>query len=211
MVPSGTTPNRPQRPLRPDGQQHHFLVTMSSFVRDPSHLSRYLATLRQQRGLRPAQLAARLGATNVSKVGSLIRSFELGEPLSDHWLQKLIGELQPDPAELRRCVELDQAEDERRIEEARLAWEDWANEPIDPFLSVRFMPGVGRTIPVPTCYLESREDAEAWAGAEMKRLRGLKGILTWSRRERTLYDPDLPMPRRSSLMFEADNPQPGCS
>ncbi len=184
---------------------------MSSTSRRSSHLSRYLSALRQQRGLRPAQLAARLGASNVSKVGSLIRSFELGEPLRDHWLQKLIGELQPDPVELRRCVELDQAEDERRMEEARLAWETRANEPINPFLSVRFMPGIGRAIPVPTCHLESREDAEAWAGAEIQRFRGLRGILTWSRRERTIYDPDLPMPRRSSLMSEADHPQPGCS
>jgi len=66
---------------------------MSSGVRSSSHLSRHLATLRQQRGLRPAQLAARLGASNLSKVGSLIRAFELGEPISDYWLEKLMAEL----------------------------------------------------------------------------------------------------------------------
>ena len=51
---------------------------MSSTVRRSSHLSRYLAALRMQRGLKPGQLAACLGASNVSKVGSLIRAFELG-------------------------------------------------------------------------------------------------------------------------------------
>ena len=50
---------------------------MSTGVRSSSHLSRLLATLRLQRGLRPAQLAARLRASNVSKVGSVIRGFEL--------------------------------------------------------------------------------------------------------------------------------------
>ena len=59
---------------------------MSSTVRRSSHLSRHLQLLRQRRGLRPGQLAVALGASNPSKVGSLIRCFELGEPLSDHWL-----------------------------------------------------------------------------------------------------------------------------
>ena len=72
---------------------------MSTTVRRRTHLSRHLQWLREQRG----QLAVALSASNPSKVGSLIRSFELGEPLSDHWLQALIRELQPDPAELRRA------------------------------------------------------------------------------------------------------------
>lgn len=45
-----------------------------------------------------------LGASIPSKLGSLIRSFELGDPLSDHWLRALIKELQPDPGDLRRCL-----------------------------------------------------------------------------------------------------------
>ena len=89
---------------------------MSTTVRRRTHLSRHLQWLREQRGLRPGQLAVALSASNPSKVGSLIRSFELGEPLSDHWLQALIRELQPDPAELRRCLERDQAEAQRQLE-----------------------------------------------------------------------------------------------
>lgn len=68
---------------------------MSSGVRRSSHLSRLLESLRLLRGLKPGQLAARLCASNISKVGNMIRAFELGEPMSDHWLQKLINELHP--------------------------------------------------------------------------------------------------------------------
>ena len=70
---------------------------MSTTVRRSTHLSRHLQSLREQRCLRPGQLAVALGASNPSKVGSLIRSFELGDHLSDHWLQALVEELQPEP------------------------------------------------------------------------------------------------------------------
>jgi hypothetical protein len=110
---------------------------MSTTVRRSTHLSRHLQLLRQQRGLRPGQLAVELGSNNPSKVGSLIRSFELGEALSDHWLQALIAELEPDPVELRRCLDLDEAEANRQLELDRRACETWADEPIDPFLTIR--------------------------------------------------------------------------
>ena len=57
---------------------------MAITVHRSSHLSRYLTALRLQRGLRPGQLATRLGASTVCKVASLIRAFELGEPISNH-------------------------------------------------------------------------------------------------------------------------------
>jgi hypothetical protein len=92
----------------------HWLWSSLRSSRAPAPILQGIAghqpAVRQQRGLRPGQLAARLGARNVSKVGSLIRAFELGEPLSDHWFQKLVAALQPDPIELRHCLELDQAE-----------------------------------------------------------------------------------------------------
>ena len=160
---------------------------MSTGVRSSSHLSRLLATLRLQRGLRPAQLAARLRASNVSKVGSLIRAFELGEPISDYWLEKLITELQPDPTDLRRCLELDQAEALEQLERERVAWETWADEPIEPFLTIRYMPAVYGVREVPRAFCNRRELAEDWAADELKRF-GAKGFLSWTRRERTWYD-----------------------
>ncbi|MCP9943546.1 hypothetical protein KBY70_14295 [Cyanobium sp. ATX 6E8] len=184
---------------------------MSSCVHRSSHLSRHLAALRQQRDLKPGQLAARLGASNLSKVGSLIRAFELGEPISDHWLQKLIAELQPDPAELRRCLELDQAESLEQLERERDAWEAWAEEPIDPYLSIRYSPGAGLVHKVPRAFCTPRETtedrewarqlAEDWAADRLKRCPH-KGILTWSRRERTWFDEHGLNPRRGSVTFE---------
>ena len=94
---------------------------MSTTVRRSTHLSRHLQFLREQRGLRPGQLAVALGASNSSKVGSLIRSFELGDHLSDHWLQAPVEELQPDPSDIRRCLRLDQEEGQRQLEQERLA------------------------------------------------------------------------------------------
>ena len=183
----------------------------SSGVRRSSHISRLLASLRQQRDLRPAQLAAHLGASNLSKVGSLIRSFELGEPITDHWLEKLIAELQPDPEELRRCLELDQAEALEQLERERIAWEAWADEPIDPFLTIRYMPAVYGVREVPQAFCTPRESAEHrewarnraedWAANEFKRFRA-KGFLNWSRRERTWFDQYGLNPRRGTVTFE---------
>jgi hypothetical protein len=188
---------------------------MSFGVRRSSHLSRHLAALRQQRGLRPGQLAAHLGASNLSKVGSLIRAFELGEPISDHWLQKLIAGLQPDPAELRRCLELDQAEALEQLERERVAWEAWADEPIDPYLSIRYSAGAGLVHKVPRAFCTPRETAEDrewarqraedWAADQLKRCRH-KGILTWSRRERTWFDEYGLNPRRGSVTFAERTP-----
>lgn len=184
---------------------------MSSTVRRSSHLSRLLAALRQQRDLRPWQLAARLGASNVSKVGSLIRAFELGEPLSDHWLQKLIADLQPDPTELRYCLELDHAEAAEKREREHIAWEVWADEPIEPFLTIRYMPAVYGVREVPKAFCTPRDSAEDrewawqraedWAAAELKRFRA-KGFLSWSRRERTWFDERGLNPRRRAVTFE---------
>lgn len=185
---------------------------MSSFVRRSSHLSHHLAALRQQRGLSPGQLAASLGAKNISKVGSLIRAFELSEPISDHWLEKLIAELQPDPAELCRCLQLDQAEAQQQLEVERDAWEAWADEPIEPFLTIRYMPAVYGVREVPKAFCTPRERvedrewarqrAEDWAAAELKRFRA-KGFLNWSRRERTWFDQFGVNPDRRRITFES--------
>lgn len=161
---------------------------MTPFHSQRGYVARLFESLRLQRGLRPGELAARLGAANPPKVGGLIRCFELGGSISDHWLQMLIAELQPDPAELIRCAELDEAEQ-------RQTWEAWANEPIDPFLTIRYMPAVIGAREVPRAFCNSREEAEGWAARELKRF-GAKGYLNWSRRERTWYDRCGVNPRR---------------
>lgn len=184
---------------------------MSTTVRRSTHLSRYLQFLREQRGLRPGQLAVAIGASNPSKVGSLIRSFELGDPLSDHWLQALVEELQPDPSDLRRCLRLDQEEAQRQLEQERLAWEVWADEPIDPFLTIRYLPAVYGVREVPRAFCTprdtaednacARDRAEDWAAAELKRFRA-KGFLSWTRRQRTWFGERGLNPQRRAVTFE---------
>ena len=56
-----------------------------------THVSRYLESLRIKQDLKPSQLASSLGASNISKVGSLIRQFELTGEISNYWFQKLIN------------------------------------------------------------------------------------------------------------------------
>ena len=167
---------------------------MSTTVRRSTHLSRHLQSLREQRGLRPGQLAVGLGASNPSKVGSLIRSFELGDHLSDHWLQALVEELQPDLSDLRRCLRLDQEEAQRQLEQERQAWEAWADAPIDPFLTIRYIPAVYGA-EVPRAFCTPRDTMRTtpgpgtaldWAAAELKRFRA-KGFLSWTRRQRTWF------------------------
>jgi len=174
---------------------------MSTFVRSSSNVSRFFAALRQERNLRPGQLAARLGANNPSKVGSLIRCFELGEPLSDHWLKKLSAELMPDPAELQQCIKLDQAAAEAQLELERIAWEAWADEPIEPFTTIRYMPAVYGVREVNKGFSNNREEAELWASRELKQFRA-KGFLNWTRREQTWYDQHGLNPRRRTVTFE---------
>ena len=55
-------------------------------------MSRYLANLRIERELKPGQLASILQARNISKIGSLIRQFELNGEISSYWMEKLITE-----------------------------------------------------------------------------------------------------------------------
>lgn len=163
---------------------------------------------RKKLGLRPGQVAALLGATNISRVGSLIGRFEVGEPITDQWLEKLINALKPDPEELRRCLELDQEEAEQQLAADRCVWEAWADEPIDPYLWLRYMPAVYGVREVPKAFCNSREQAEGWASRELRRFHA-KGYLQWTRRERTWFAEGGVNPRRFPDTFENSRPVGG--
>ncbi len=166
-----------------------------------THVSRYLAQLRKQRGIKPGQLAARLEAKNISKVGSLIRQFELNGELSEYWLENLIIELQPDPELLKQSSDLDQANYIKEIQQQKQAWECWADHSIDPYLTVRYIPAVYGVREVPSAFISTRKIAEAWAIDELKRF-GAKGFLNWTRRDQTFFDKGGSNPRRFQATFE---------
>ena len=123
----------------------------------------------------------------------------------------MISFLQPHPADLRRCLALDQAEADQRLELDRTAWEAWADEPIEPFLTIRYMPAVYGVREVPAAFCTPRVSAEdnawararteEWASAELKRFRA-KGFLNWSRRELNWLDEGGLNPRLQPATFD---------
>ena len=157
-------------------------------------MSRYLANLRVERDLKPGQLASILQAKNISKIGSLIRQFELNGAISSYWLEKLINALNPDHKELQNCIDLD-------IEEQKQKWEVWAETSIDPYLTIRYIPAVYATRQIPKAFTSSRDDAEFWCSKELKSFRA-KGYLNWTRTEQTFYKKDGTISSRHKATFE---------
>jgi hypothetical protein len=89
-------------------------------------------------------------------------------------------------------------------QQSSLIENDWADEPIEPFLSIRYSLGAGLVRNVPRAFCNSREQAEGWAADELKRC-PFKGILTWTRRQRTRYDERGLNPRRLLVTFEGSS------
>jgi hypothetical protein len=117
-----------------------------------------------------------------------MRSFELSGAISAPWLE--------------RCRQLDQRDAERHEAQQRRQWELWADQPIEPVLTVRYIPGVCGQRPVPQAFCNSREQAESWCIDELRRCRA-KGVLIWSRRQRTWYEQYGASPRRQVVEFRA--------
>lgn len=181
---------------------------MASVFPRASLVSRLFESLRLARGLKPEELAARIGASNVSSAGNLIRNFEHSGRIDDEWFVMLRDELRPNHEVLRRCIELDEAdalaELERDQEEERTTWEAWSKEPMEPTLIVRYIPGVCGQRPVPPECCGSREQAEAWAAAELARFKA-KGYLCLTRLLRTWYQQGGSEPSREVVTFQSRN------
>ena len=166
-----------------------------------TYVSRYLANLRIERDLKPGQLASILQARNISKIGSLIRQFELNGDISLYWMEKLISELNPDKEALEKCIALDKKNYLNELENQKLKWEEWASTSIEPYLTIRYMPAVYGTRDIPKAFKSSREDAEWWAAKELKRFRG-KGYLNWTRKDQTFYKKEGTISSRHKATFE---------
>ena len=164
-----------------------------------THVSRYFESLRIKQGLKPSQIAASLGASNISKIGSHIRQFELSGEISFYWFQKLINLLNPEKDELQRCVKLDK--------NAQLTeFNKWSCQTIDPYLIIRYMPAVYASKEVPKAFISSREEAEEWCSKELRTYRA-KGYLNWTKIDQTFFEKGGLNPRRFKASFE----EPPCS
>ena len=159
-----------------------------------THVSRYFESLRINQGLKPSQIAASLGASNISKIGSLIRQFELTGEISFYWFQKLINLLNPEKDELQRCVKLDK--------NAQLTeFNKWACQTIDPYLIIRYMPAVYASKEVPKAFISSREEAEEWCSKELRTYRA-KGYLNWTKIDQTFFEKGGLNPVRFKASFD---------
>ena len=157
-------------------------------------MSRYLANLRIDRELKPGQLASIMQARNISKIGSLIRQFELTGEISPYWFKKLISELNHQKDVLQKCITQD-------IEEQKKKWNQWADTKIDPYLTIRYIPALYVTKSIPKAFTSLREDAEWWCSNELKNF-GAKGYLNWTRREQTFFEKGGTNLWRCSATFE---------
>ena len=167
-----------------------------------TYVSRYLANLRIERELKPGQLASILQAKNISKIGSLIRQFELNGDISPYWFKKLINELKPKKESLQKCITQDQGAYRKEIEEQKNKWNQWADTAIDPYLTIRYIPAVYGTKSMPKAFTSLREDAEWWAAKEIKRFRS-NGYLNWTRKEQTFFKKDGTISSRHRATFES--------
>ncbi len=174
---------------------------MTIYQRKGTHVSRYIESLRTKRGLKPSQLAFILQAKNISKIASLIRQFELTGDISSFWFEKLIIELNPEKDELQRCIEQDQKDHILEIKIQKIKWNEWADEPINPFLTIRYLPAFYGTKEVPKELSHSRKESEEWCSKELQRLR-VRGFLNWTRKNQTLFQKGGLNPRRIKVIFE---------
>ena len=163
-------------------------------LRKSSNLSNYFKELRVKRDLSPGGLASLISRNNISKVGNIIRTFEISGEINSHWFELLVDELKPNPILMEQKIKAD-------IEDERNSWNEYVSKPIDPFLTIRYIPGFYGTKEIPFCFLNSRNDAEDWAATELQKF-GAKGFLDWSREEQTIFDKGGSNPRRIKIGFQ---------
>ena len=170
------------------------MILMEINQKKGTNVSRYFESLRVNQGLKPSQLASLMGASNILKIGSLIRQFELTGEISFYWFQKLVDFLNPEKDELQRCIKLD-----KNIQLTE--FNKWASQTIDPYLIIRYMPAVYATKKVPAAFKSSRKEAEEWCSRELRSYRA-KGYLNWTRIDQTFFERGGLNPRRFEASFE---------
>lgn len=138
-----------------------------------THLSRLFEQHRINKGLKPGQLALLCGCTNVSKIGSRIRVFEMTGSISKELFKKLVAVFQIDADTIEKLVEQDRREFFEK-------WLAWVNEPIKPYLVVRLYAAVYSHRDLAPD-IETIEEAEDWA-ASVARESKMKCCLVWNRK-----------------------------
>ena len=120
-----------------------------------TNLSRFFRQRRIELGLRPGDVAKRMGYKSLPGPCNKLIYFEERGDVPLHIFQKLTAVLGIDDATINRLAEQDRRE---HLE----AWTKWANTPITPHLEVRCLPGVFGECKIPP-ELTTVEEMERFA------------------------------------------------
>ncbi len=146
-----------------------------------THLSRFFRQRRIELGLRYGDLARQLGYKSLPGVCNKIVMFEERGDILAAVFNKLAAVLGIDAETIERLVELD-----RRA--YLQAWTAWANEPMEPEIVFRAIPGVFAGHPIPA-HLHTTEEMEAYT-QEFAAKYHKKTWLVLSRKLRVYFDED---------------------
>lgn len=146
-----------------------------------THLSRFFKSRRLALGLRPGQVAERTGHRKC-KTANLICLFEERGDLDPRLFPKLQAALGATDTEVEELLEQDRRE---HFE----AWLEWVNEPVEPELIVRAIPGffLGHKLPEG---LESLEQMEQYASSFAKKWHKMVWLTPGTRRFTVRFDED---------------------
>lgn len=125
-----------------------------------THLSRFFKQRRLALGLRMGQVAERTSRRKSKMANRIIRFEEIGE-MDPRLFVELQAALGITDAEVDQMIELDRRE---HFE----AWLEWVNEPVEPHLTIRAIPGVFAEHSLPEG-LETLEQMEEYARQFSKR------------------------------------------
>lgn len=120
-----------------------------------THLSRFFKERRLAKGLRVSELARHCGYKNLSKGSRRINDFEASGGIDERLFVKLANILEVDEETISRLAEQDQAEFLRN-------WNEWADEPVEPCVVVRAIPGCMVSPKIPPG-VTTQEEMEAFA------------------------------------------------
>jgi transcriptional regulator with XRE-family HTH domain len=134
-----------------------------------SHLSSLFSRRRAEQGLTTVEIARLLGYRNVTKGCNRIQKFEAGGTIAPDLLAGLSDILGISPDEIRQSL----GEDYRE-------WLTWANEPVRPYVVVRYMACVYSRVELPEDAL-APEAAKVFA-SDLARERKMMVCLVMSRR-----------------------------
>ena len=138
-----------------------------------SDLSKHFRETRIAQGIRVSHLAHLCGYRNISRGSRRIHNFEAGGSIHRPLLLKLADVLKIDRAKVEALVE----EDRRQF---FAEWNEWANEPIRPYVVVRMMPAIYCPHDLPE-EIQSVKEAEQYT-ADFSKKNRLKCCLVLSRK-----------------------------